>query len=80
VRQEDERIVGGPPVPSAAAGSAGGKPVRITVDLDAERHRRLKLYALDSGARAAAVVRALLDELEEDPDLAARVRDRMHSQ
>jgi len=55
----------------------GGKPVRITVDLDAERHRRLKQYALDAGARSAPVVRALLDELDEDPELSARVRARL---
>ena len=56
---------------------ARGKPVRITVDLDAERHRRLKQYALDAGTRGAPVVRALLDELDEDPKLSARVRARL---
>ena len=55
----------------------GGKPVRITVDLDPERHRRLKQYALDAGARSAPVVRALLDELDGDPELSARVRARL---
>lgn len=60
-----------------AARPAGGKPVRITVDLDAERHRRLKQYALDAGTRGAPVVRALLDELGEDPELSARVRARL---
>lgn len=62
---------------SAAARHARGKPVRITVDLDAERHRRLKQYALDAGTRGAPVVRALLDELDEDPELSARVRARL---
>lgn len=57
-----------------------GKPVRITVDLDAERHRRLKQYALDAGARSAPVVRALLDELDEDPELSARVRARLSAE
>ena len=55
----------------------GGKPVRITVDLDPELHRFLKMYALDSGARGAAVVRALLEELGEDPELSSRVTDRL---
>lgn len=56
---------------------AGGRLVRITVDLDTERHRRLKQYALDAGTRGAPVVRALLDELDEDPKLSARVRARL---
>lgn len=60
-----------------AGESLGGKPVRITVDLDPELHRFLKLYALDSGARGAAVVRALLRELGDDPELSARVLQRL---
>ena len=64
----------------AAARPVGGKPVRITVDLDAERHRRLKQYALDTSVRAAPVVRALLDELDEDPELSARVRARLSTE
>ncbi len=69
---QDEGADGG-----AAVRSTGGKPVRITVDLDTERHRRLKQYALDAGTRGAPVVRALLDELDEDPELSARVRARL---
>lgn len=53
------------------------KPVRITVDLDPELHRFLKMYALDSGARGAAVVRALLAELKDDPELSSRVTERL---
>ena len=63
-----------------AARPVGGKPVRITVDLDAERHRRLKQYALDAGARSAPVIRALLDELDEDPELSARVKARLSAE
>lgn len=55
----------------------GGKPVRITVDLDQELHRFLKLYVLDSGARGAAVVRALLEELRDDPELSERITERL---
>lgn len=54
---------------------AGGKPIRITVDLDPGLHRFLKQYSLDAGARGAAVVRKLLEELRDDPDLDARVRE-----
>ena len=67
-------------VNGVAARPVGGKPVRITVDLDPERHRRLKQYALDGGARSAPVVRALLDELDEDPELSARVRARLSAE
>ena len=65
---------------ATAARTVGGKTVRITVDLDADRHRRLKQYALDAGARSAPVVRALLDELDEDPELSARVRARLSAE
>lgn len=69
---QDEGADGG-----ATPRPASGKTVRITVDLDPERHRRLKQYALDAGARSAPVVRALLDELVQDPELSARVQARL---
>lgn len=53
------------------------KPVRITVDLDPTLHRFLKTYSLDADAKGATVVRALLEELRDDPKLSERVRDRM---
>lgn len=54
------------------------KPVRFTLDLDRDRHRFLKSYADDIEADGASqVMRALLDELRDDPELAARVRARI---
>ena len=53
------------------------KPVRITVDLDADRHRFLRDFAYREEARGTEVVRALLDELGSDADLVERVRDRL---
>lgn len=54
------------------------KPVRFTLDLDRDRHQFLKRYTGDIEVRGAAeVLRALLDELRDDPQLAARVRDRI---
>lgn len=53
------------------------KPVRISVDLDPKLYRVLKTYSVDAGAKGAAVVRALLEELRDDPELSDRVRDRM---
>ena len=53
------------------------KPVRITVDLDTERHRFLRDFAYREDARGTEVVRALLDELNSDADLVERVRDRL---
>lgn len=53
------------------------RPVRITVDLDATRHRALRAYCLDQRVPASAVVRALLDLLDADPALATVVAERM---
>lgn len=53
------------------------KPVRITVDLDAGRHRFLRDFAYREDARGTEIMRALLDELADDEGLAERVRDRL---
>jgi uncharacterized protein (UPF0147 family) len=55
------------------------KDVRFTLDLTEERHAFLKRFAEESGAgvRASQVMRALLDELAEGPNLAGRVRSRI---
>ena len=55
------------------------KDVRFTLDLAEDRHAFLKRFAEESGAgvRASQVMRALLDELAEGPNLAARVRARI---
>jgi hypothetical protein len=53
------------------------KPVRFTLDLDRDRHRFLKQHAVSLDADASQVLRALLDELRDDPALAGRVRDRI---
>lgn len=54
------------------------KPVRFTLDLDRDHHRFLKTYAAEIEAKGASeVMRALLDELRDDTELAARVRARV---
>jgi hypothetical protein len=54
------------------------KPVRFTLDLDRAHHQFLKQFAVQAEVRGAAeVMRALLDELRDDPQLADRVRARV---
>lgn len=53
------------------------KTVRLTVDLDPARHRRIKNFAHAEDTKSTAVMRALLDELNDDPELAARIRERL---
>ena len=52
------------------------KPVRFTLDLDQAQHTFLKTWAAHRGVGGAQVMRALLQELEDDPDLAIRIRTR----
>lgn len=59
------------------ANGAEEKPRRITVDLDAARHRVLREFAFNERVKGTEILRALLDELDGDPELAERVRDRL---
>jgi len=47
--------------------------VRITIDLDPGQHKELKQFAIDNDLRSSQIVRALLDELVSDPELADTV-------
>lgn len=51
------------------------KTVRFTIDFDAEQHRFLKLFSLESGVQAALVIRALVYLLEISEDIANAVID-----
>jgi hypothetical protein len=50
------------------------KRVRFTLDLERDQHRFLKRFSLDAEADAARVMRALLDQLQQDSELANRIR------
>jgi hypothetical protein len=53
------------------------KPIRITVDLNAAQHRFLREYCLNTGTKGTAVLRGLLAELAEDPELRSRLTQRL---
>ena len=53
------------------------KPIRITVDLNAHQHRYLREYCLNTGTKGTAVLRGLLAELAEDPELRQRLTQRL---
>jgi hypothetical protein len=69
----------GPADETAAQGERGrpAKPIRITVDLSSSQHRFLREYCLDTGTKGTAVLRGLLAELAEDPELRSRVTQRL---
>ncbi len=50
------------------------KPIRFTLDLQRHQHRFLKQFAMEAEIDAARVMRTLLDQLRDDPELAQRVR------
>lgn len=61
---------------SVAGGRRGGTK-RITVDLPRDEHKFLRDFAYDADADGMRVVRALLMELRDDPELSGRVMDRL---
>lgn len=81
----NSRLMSSKPRTSRAPRSSGPvrvKPVRITTDLGAAQHRALKDFCdqLAAGAGLARVpgsevVRVLLDQLQEDPELKQNVTD-----
>jgi hypothetical protein len=48
--------------------------VKFTVHLDPDRHRALKLMALDASVPASNIVRALIDLTVNQPELRAQVQ------
>jgi len=55
------------------------KPVRITVDLAPDLHRRLKVWAVESDASLADVLRILATRMLDDHDQGDAVRRALHS-
>lgn len=53
------------------------KPVRITVDLSSSQHRFLREYCLNTGTKGTSVLRGLLTELSEDPELRSKLTQRL---
>lgn len=64
---------------SAAASAPRIRPVRITVDLDPQTHKALKLWSLTTGngAALADVVRALSEQLLSDTGFAETIATKL---
>jgi hypothetical protein len=67
-------VVDRPSSPARPSRRRGGQRVRITVDLDRDKHRGLRLFAVEADTDASEVVRLLIDRLLRDPGFAERVR------
>lgn len=62
---------------SSTKAPATEKLVRLSVDVPTSKHRFLRVMAAQEGVSGMAVVRALIDELQDDEELAERVRERL---
>lgn len=63
--------------PSAAPQQVSSEPtqrIRYTVDLDPGQHWFMKRFAVDARVDASEVIRSLLQLLQDDPELSARVQ------
>ena len=65
-----------------SSGAVRARPVRITTDLGAAQHRELKDFCNEVASSAglarvpgSEVVRTLLDQLQEDPDLRTTITE-----
>ncbi|HZY66800.1 MAG TPA: hypothetical protein VFE21_13105 [Rubrobacteraceae bacterium] len=89
---EEGALDSGAPAPAAIAAATGepvrrrrtGRPrtkpqrmVRVSVDLPRPEHKYLRDFAYDAESDGMSVMRALLQELRDDEDLAERVLDRL---
>jgi hypothetical protein len=54
-------------------------PTRLTIDLDAEQHRFLKLFSIQNGFTASVLVRKLMQILREDEDFANAILETIFS-
>lgn len=54
-------------------------PTRLTIDLDVEQHRFLKLFSIQNGFTASVLVRKLMQILREDEEFANAVLDTIFS-
>ena len=57
--------------PTAPRNSDG--TIKFTVHLDPDRHRALKLLALDASVPASTIIRALIDLTADNPELRAQI-------
>jgi hypothetical protein len=67
-------------LPRRRTGRPRTKPdrmVRVSVDLPRSDHKFLRDFAYDAESDGMSVMRALLEEMREDEDLAERVLDRL---
>lgn len=60
--------------------AANRKTTRITLDLDPEQHRFLKLFSVENGIQSSVILRALLYCLEIDEKLANKVIDEIFAE
>ena len=65
------------PAPTGGDLGRGAEFTNFTVALERAQHRTLRIYALDCRCAAGDVIRALLAELAESPELESRIAARV---
>ena len=87
VRVEEQDMVSGEATPATVSDSADEKAyrskseriVRVSVDMPRSSHKYLRDFAYDAETDGMSVMRGLLELLQEDPELAERLRERLAS-